>query len=215
MKLLKRLFSPEIRMERKFLDRAYKDASEAVFAARLNAATTRKVRENIRRDLDAVNDRIRALEEKIVELLAKLGIDAELREQLEKTADIIPNSELVGLNPEAKDKAIKDAAKRTRRMRADWINDEIGGKLKMMHGDERKEERERLGKITKEIIQTIEIKQDVETSAEKMRNQMRGRWNVGEQKYEAGLDQRLGEIAQQIAGGEDVKRVIRQLHKKL
>lgn len=200
MKLLKRLLNKDVRAERRFLKNAYRDANHAIFATNLNAATTRRVREGIRRDLDTVYARVKATQEGLDELLTKVGIEVEKREELEKLADMIPESELLGLNDDAREKVIMSAVKRTRELRREWVKNKA-----------KKAEKEDVDKI----LQLIEAKQDVETSAEKMLDQMRGKWSIKTQQYEAGIDQRLDEIGRQVAGGQEVKRVIKGMIKKL
>lgn len=178
----------------------------------LSIITIKEIREGIRREFDKLESSIKASEEEVEKLLKMLEIPTELRKEFEEMKKVIPAEEMSGLNEETRDKVVKEAAEMTRTIRTGWLRDKS---LKLRQGGDTKEEKEKLGKIVKQLSFLVELYEGFRSDAEKMQEQMMGKWSEKDQEYIGGFDQEVKAVESKIDGGMTYRMFVRKELKKL
>lgn len=209
--------------KRKHYKRVMEDAQRAIWDMELNVEVIKEGQEAFRRELHRLGEMAKAHEEKVDKLLEEIGIAARVpgekedtynRVVLENIYHNIPEIELRGLNPEARDRAINDAAQRTRQMRTDWIRKQLRNRLRAVHGKEKRKLREKIKMVGNEILNRIEFKQGLESDMMRTDEKIRGKWSEGEGKRIGGLEQRIEQMAAKMAGGEEFIRKVKEHRRK-
>ena len=202
------------RGKRAFYGRYIRTISNKIWDKELSIITINEIREGIRREFDKLEGGIKSSEEEIEKLLKLLDIEQEpkllanLRKDLEAVRKEVPQVD--GLNEETRDKVIEGINKETNSMRRVWLREHS----KILVQDV-KENRENNEKIVTQALMLIDVVGGLRTDAEKMKEQMMGRWSEDDQAYVGGFDQEIKSVEQKIDAGLLFKSMIEKERRKL
>ena len=130
---------------------------------------------------------------------------------LSRTIDGIVNAELRAKVV----KRIREAI----RLEFDKMGDAIKGieeeEQKIREKIAKKPDEEQLKQLNKELQELYDTKHNFELDADKMKEQMMGKWIESEEKYSGGLDEEIKNIESNIAGGNEFGKVVEEELKKL
>lgn len=212
------------RVKRRYYKFLIRKIQRQLWDMELRILTIKEIREGIRREYDRINIMIKGNEEEIEKMMVELGIEVEIkdpdpkkeknnREELEKVRKEIKNEELIGLNPETRDRFVNKTAGKTRVLRMEWLR--MKAKTDLTHGEEKIKKEKELKEIGSKILNFIELKQGLETDAQHMKEQMMGKWSEEEGKKVAGIDQEIEKIKGEIAGGISFQVLIKDERRKI
>lgn len=170
--------------------RSIEAGNDGIWSMDLRINTLKSLREGIRRQLDGVANRMKLIED---ELEKKSENNKPLIDAINIVSQI---KELV--QPGMTAKEWRDEGTQSRKKR--WI-EEINKIKESKHGQERValESKENIKKM-EEIFSLIDNKANLEIDAEKMQEQMAGKFSPREGVKVGGIDQEIEQVKQKIQG---------------